>query len=193
MKLDDLEVPATPACRAALEVATAYCSPALLNHSVRAYLWAAGYGLEARHRLRRRVALRVGHAPRPRPGEGVRQSQPCRSRRRAGTWPGCSARQPGGRWSAANAPPRSSCGTCGTRWTSRRTPRVTSSNSRPPWTSRGGAPRIFPRTFVPTCLPGIHDSASARNSSGTLKTRRSASPVPGGKVRPQRLRREGRG
>jgi hypothetical protein len=46
MKLDDLEVPVTPACRAALEVATAYCSPALLNHSVRSYLWAAGYGSE---------------------------------------------------------------------------------------------------------------------------------------------------
>ena len=43
MKLDALEIPATQACRAALEVATAYCSPALLNHSVRAYLWAAGY------------------------------------------------------------------------------------------------------------------------------------------------------
>src|SRR5215213_3123549 len=46
MKLNDLELPVTPACRAALEVATAYCSPALLNHSVRAYLWAAGYALE---------------------------------------------------------------------------------------------------------------------------------------------------
>lgn len=46
MKLSDLEIPATPACHAALEVATAYCSPALLNHSLRAYLWAAGYGLE---------------------------------------------------------------------------------------------------------------------------------------------------
>lgn len=46
MKLTDLEIPATPACRAALEVATAYCSPALFNHSVRAYLWAAGYALE---------------------------------------------------------------------------------------------------------------------------------------------------
>jgi hypothetical protein len=45
MKLDDLELPDTHVCRAALEVATAYCSPALLNHSVRAYLWAAGYGL----------------------------------------------------------------------------------------------------------------------------------------------------
>lgn len=45
MRLEELNVPATPACRAALEVATAYCSPALLNHSVRAFLWAAGYGL----------------------------------------------------------------------------------------------------------------------------------------------------
>jgi hypothetical protein len=43
MKLNDLEMPETPACLAAIEVATAYCSPALLNHSVRAYLWAAGY------------------------------------------------------------------------------------------------------------------------------------------------------
>ena len=46
MKLKDLEVPETPACRAALEVAAEYCTPALLNHSIRAYLWAAGYGLE---------------------------------------------------------------------------------------------------------------------------------------------------
>jgi HD domain-containing protein len=45
MRLDDLEIPVTHAGRAALEVATAYCSPALLNHSVRAYLWAAGYGV----------------------------------------------------------------------------------------------------------------------------------------------------
>jgi len=45
MRLDDLEIPATWAARGALEVATAYCSPALLNHSVRAYLWAAGYGV----------------------------------------------------------------------------------------------------------------------------------------------------
>ena len=43
MRLSDLELPDTPACRAALEVATAYATPALLNHSVRAYLWAAGY------------------------------------------------------------------------------------------------------------------------------------------------------
>ena len=46
MKLNDLEIPTTRACVAALEVATAYCTPALLNHSVRAYLWAAGYALE---------------------------------------------------------------------------------------------------------------------------------------------------
>jgi hypothetical protein len=42
VKLSDLEIPVTAACRAALDVATAYCSPALLNHSVRAYLWARG-------------------------------------------------------------------------------------------------------------------------------------------------------
>jgi hypothetical protein len=44
MRLDDLKIPVTSACRAALEVATMYCSPALLNHCVRSYLWAAGYG-----------------------------------------------------------------------------------------------------------------------------------------------------
>lgn len=43
MTMDDLVIPDTRACRAALEVASAYCSPALLNHSVRAYLWAAAY------------------------------------------------------------------------------------------------------------------------------------------------------
>src|SRR5688572_22985581 len=42
LKLNDLNVPVTPACRAAVDVATAYCSPELLNHSVRSYLWAAG-------------------------------------------------------------------------------------------------------------------------------------------------------
>jgi hypothetical protein len=46
MRLHDLPIPATPACRAAREVATAYCSPALLNHSIRAYLWAAGYAAD---------------------------------------------------------------------------------------------------------------------------------------------------
>lgn len=45
MHLDELDIPDTAACRHALEAATAYCSPALLNHSVRAYLWAAGYAL----------------------------------------------------------------------------------------------------------------------------------------------------
>ncbi|GGL39135.1 cyanamide hydratase [Planomonospora parontospora subsp. antibiotica] len=43
MRLADITVPDTAACRAALETATAYCSPSLLNHSVRAYLWAAAY------------------------------------------------------------------------------------------------------------------------------------------------------
>jgi hypothetical protein len=38
------DLPDSPACRSALEVATEYCSPALLNHSVRSYLWAAYLG-----------------------------------------------------------------------------------------------------------------------------------------------------
>ncbi|MFC9296990.1 HD domain-containing protein [Streptomyces sp. NPDC057011] len=44
-----LTVPAAPdtaACAAALEVATAYCTPALLNHSVRSYVWASAYAAD---------------------------------------------------------------------------------------------------------------------------------------------------
>ncbi|ETK31863.1 HD domain-containing protein [Microbispora sp. ATCC PTA-5024] len=36
--------PETPAAAAALAVATRFCSPALLNHSIRSYLWGAMYG-----------------------------------------------------------------------------------------------------------------------------------------------------
>jgi hypothetical protein len=36
--------PETPAAAAALSVATRFCSPALLNHSVRSYLWGTMYG-----------------------------------------------------------------------------------------------------------------------------------------------------
>jgi HD domain len=36
--------PETPAAAAALSVATRFCSPALLNHSVRSYLWGRMYG-----------------------------------------------------------------------------------------------------------------------------------------------------
>jgi HD superfamily phosphodiesterase len=45
MALDDLVVPGTAAAVAALEVASAYQSPALLNHSLRAYTWAAADGM----------------------------------------------------------------------------------------------------------------------------------------------------
>ncbi len=44
MRIDDVAIPETSGSAAALEVAAAYCSPALLNHSVRSYLWAAAYG-----------------------------------------------------------------------------------------------------------------------------------------------------
>ncbi|MED7924398.1 cyanamide hydratase [Nonomuraea sp. LP-02] len=36
--------PNTPATAAALSVATRYCSPALLNHCIRSYVWGAMYG-----------------------------------------------------------------------------------------------------------------------------------------------------
>ncbi|HTI32717.1 MAG TPA: HD domain-containing protein [Miltoncostaea sp.] len=49
MRLADLPLPDTPACTGAVEVATAFSSPALLNHSFRSYLWAAAFG--ASHRL----------------------------------------------------------------------------------------------------------------------------------------------
>lgn len=35
--------PVTPAAAGALTVATRFCSPALLNHSVRSYRWGASY------------------------------------------------------------------------------------------------------------------------------------------------------
>ncbi|MEV0586290.1 HD domain-containing protein [Nonomuraea sp. NPDC050310] len=41
-----MNFPDSPACRAALEVATAFHTPSLLNHSVRAYLWAEWYAAE---------------------------------------------------------------------------------------------------------------------------------------------------
>ncbi|WP_214323343.1 HD domain-containing protein [Nonomuraea sediminis] len=41
-----MDFPDTPACRTALEVATEYHTPSLLNHSIRAYLFAAAYGRE---------------------------------------------------------------------------------------------------------------------------------------------------
>ena len=44
MKFDDVPQPETPAARAALELVTAYCSPALVNHCLRSYVWAASYG-----------------------------------------------------------------------------------------------------------------------------------------------------
>ncbi|MFD9107935.1 HD domain-containing protein [Streptomyces bottropensis] len=44
MPFEAITIPETPACVTAREVATTYCSSALLNHSVRAYIFAAAYG-----------------------------------------------------------------------------------------------------------------------------------------------------
>jgi hypothetical protein len=58
MTLDDLVVPDTAASAAALEVASAYQSPALLNHSLHAYVWAAAHSMTC---LPRRPAAGPGH------------------------------------------------------------------------------------------------------------------------------------
>lgn len=45
----DAQLPIVPDSRAsvaALEVATEFCSPALLNHSIRSYIWAAAYAAD---------------------------------------------------------------------------------------------------------------------------------------------------
>jgi hypothetical protein len=60
MTLDDLVVPDT-AASAALEVASVYQSPALLNHSLRAYVWAAA----PRHDV---LATATSRRPAPRSG-----------------------------------------------------------------------------------------------------------------------------
>ncbi|WP_236710478.1 HD domain-containing protein [Streptomyces sp. 150FB] len=44
MNLNDLITPDTATSAAALEVASVYQTPALLNHSLRAYVWAAAHG-----------------------------------------------------------------------------------------------------------------------------------------------------
>src|SRR5215217_6099423 len=44
MRLDELAPGETPATRAALEVVREFSSPALVNHCIRSYLWAASYG-----------------------------------------------------------------------------------------------------------------------------------------------------
>ncbi|MFI6996732.1 HD domain-containing protein [Nocardia sp. NPDC050175] len=43
MKLEDITIPDSASCRAATDVASAYSTPALFNHSVRSYLWSAGH------------------------------------------------------------------------------------------------------------------------------------------------------
>ncbi|TCM36202.1 hypothetical protein EV648_12267 [Kribbella sp. VKM Ac-2568] len=44
MRLAEIVLPDSPVCVNSVDVATTYCSPALLNHSIRAYVWAAAFG-----------------------------------------------------------------------------------------------------------------------------------------------------
>lgn len=43
MRLSDIPAPDSPAARAALELATEYHTPSLLNHVLRSWLWAEGF------------------------------------------------------------------------------------------------------------------------------------------------------
>ncbi len=43
--LDDIPQPGNSTARAALEIATTYCSAALVNHCLRSYVWGAAYGV----------------------------------------------------------------------------------------------------------------------------------------------------
>jgi hypothetical protein len=45
VNLDDIPLPQSSAARAAAGVATRYCSPALVNHCLRSYIWGASYGM----------------------------------------------------------------------------------------------------------------------------------------------------
>lgn len=45
MFLRDFEAPTTPAARGAIDLATGYYSPALLNHVIRSWLWAEGFAV----------------------------------------------------------------------------------------------------------------------------------------------------
>ncbi len=50
VNLDDITPPDTPAARAALELATAYHSESLLNHTIRSWIWALGFAELEGHR-----------------------------------------------------------------------------------------------------------------------------------------------
>jgi hypothetical protein len=43
VELNDIDIPQTPVGRTALEAATHFYSPALLNHCIRSYIWASAY------------------------------------------------------------------------------------------------------------------------------------------------------
>lgn len=45
MKLSEIPIPTSPAATAAREVSAAYCPPALHNHVIRSYLWAAAHAI----------------------------------------------------------------------------------------------------------------------------------------------------
>ena len=150
MRLADLTPAETPAGRAALEVVEAFSSPALVNHCIRSYLWAAGYARATGSPTTRSCCT----WPRSCTTSGsCRRSTTTRSRsrRRVATSPGSSARARAGRSSGASGRTRSSCATCGTRSTATPTPRVTCSSSPPASTSPAATRAPGPRSCGARC------------------------------------------
>jgi HD superfamily phosphodiesterase len=98
------DVPDTAACRSALEVATEYCSPALLNHSVRSYLWAAHLGA-ARTMSVDAELLYVAAVLHDLGLLASSTTTRCHSRSAVATSPRCSPPAPAGRPSGAFASP----------------------------------------------------------------------------------------
>lgn len=174
MKLHELEMPVTPACGAALEVATAYCSPALLNHSIRSYLWAAEYGqtrgiaFDAEllyvsamlHDLALVEAFDNHTLPFEEAGGhvawvfGAAAGWPVERRRRVAE---IIVRH---MWDSVDVATD---------------PRGTCSSSRQAWTSQVAAPRTFHQIYVLTCSPDIHGSGLLMSLSGISKPKQHVS------------------
>lgn len=104
MPLDDL-VPDSAAATSAREVARAFHSPALLNHCLRAHLWAAEYGrargiaFDAELLYVAATLHDIGLVP-------VFDSVTVPFEEAGGASPGSSVRGPGGTSAATDAPPR---------------------------------------------------------------------------------------
>lgn len=152
VKLNEVPQPETSTARVALEIATAYCSPALVNHCLRSYVWGASYGI--RHGIDFDVELLYVSAMLHDIGlvkEFDSHTVPFEEAGGHVAW--VSARAPGGQLNGACGRPKSLFDTCGTRWTSTWIPRDTCSELPPVSTSldvarTGGQPTSAQRSSI---------------------------------------------